>query len=887
MNHNLRRVLNLFSAFMLLLLANPLKAQIALSEGFESTTFPPTGWTLSPIGGPGFNYWGRFNTGTFPVCLPHGGNAMARFNSRTPSLGSTQILFSPAFDLSNVGVDTARVSFWIYRNDSSATATPDYDSLEVLINTTVSELGAVAIGTVSRDIRIAVPDTQAVAGWYEYTFDIPTSFNGAVNHILFRGTKQSATNSGYRIFVDDIRYDAYPAPCNGLPTSGVVSGSDTLFCTSGVVTLQLSGASVNLPGLDYQWQYADSAGGAYTNFGAGSLTQVSDTLFSSRVFRCVTICTLTGDSAFSNEWAVRVDTAAPVILTLADDSVTYCINNGIPAMLAASGAEFYSWSPSQGLNATFTDTVYASPFFSTTYTVTGTNSAGCSDIATVRVSVGQNPNVNLTTSATLICSGDSVTLSASATGGGGGGGQLPSTFTWSPFSITGNSVRVGIDSLTTVVVTATSLLGCSGPTSIDSVVIDVTTVPVAGLISASDTVICGGPAAVELSLGGTSVGVFEWYESIASTGPWAPLGLQGSSITTDTIVQPTFYLAIANCPNGNADTSNVLFVNISTGPPPAVSLNTVQAYYCQAANPVLLVASGALFYDWTPATGLNSTFTDSVYSAPLQSTTYLVTGFDSLGCTDTATVRVSVRPNPNVSITPASITLCVGDSVTLSANATNVGPGGTMTYTWDGVVANQITVSPSSAGSYQVVVIGTSNFGCSSANSIDTSFITVDPLPSASFSYVISSDTVYFTSSTSSISTINWNFGDGSSSNDSVVSHVYANGTYFVVFSAVGPCGTITDSVQITINVTSLDEIGSMDFDVYPNPATDWVDVVSDQLLERIELLDISGRLVHCSSVRSNQFRQRIALDALESGVYLIRAIGINEKQSIQRLTVR
>ncbi|MFM9057139.1 MAG: hypothetical protein ACKOQY_10725, partial [Bacteroidota bacterium] len=88
MNKHIKRVLKLFSVFMLLLLVNPLKAQVTLTEGFESTTFPPAGWTLSSIGGPGFNYWGRFNTGTFPVCLPHGGTAMARFNSRTPALGS-------------------------------------------------------------------------------------------------------------------------------------------------------------------------------------------------------------------------------------------------------------------------------------------------------------------------------------------------------------------------------------------------------------------------------------------------------------------------------------------------------------------------------------------------------------------------------------------------------------------------------------------------------------------------------------------------------------------------------------------------------------------------------------------------------------------------------
>ncbi|MFM9055361.1 MAG: T9SS type A sorting domain-containing protein, partial [Bacteroidota bacterium] len=113
------------------------------------------------------------------------------------------------------------------------------------------------------------------------------------------------------------------------------------------------------------------------------------------------------------------------------------------------------------------------------------------------------------------------------------------------------------------------------------------------------------------------------------------------------------------------------------------------------------------------------------------------------------------------------------------------------------------------------------------------------------------------------------------------------NGTYTVIFTASGPCGTITDSVQITINVTSLNEVNAMSFDVYPNPANEWVNVVSNYPLERIEVLDLSSRLVQASMVGPNQFRQRITLNALESGVYLIRATGNSGKQSVERLVVR
>jgi hypothetical protein len=545
-------------------------------------------------------------------------------------------------------------------------------------------------------------------------------------------------------------------------------------------------------------------------------------------------------------------------------------------MMVASGASFYNWTPATGLSSTFTDTVYANPTSSTTYTVIGFNAAGCSSSASIRVTNSQSPNVSATPALVTVCQGDSVTLSAVATnpgGGPGGGQQVAATFVWAPYNIVGSSITLPFDSSTIVYAVGTNLAGCSGTNSVDSVLIDVVISPSAGAVVVSDSVICGGPATVQLSMTGGSVGAYTWQYSSDPFGPWTPTTNQGLNIESDTIDSPLYFICVASCSNGQTDTSDVQFVNISNDPPPVVVLNATQAYYCQASNPVTLVASGAPFYSWAPATGLNSTFTDTVYSAPLQSITYIVTGFDSLGCSDTASVRVSVRPNPVVSISPAAPSIFEGDSVVLTATATNVGPGGTMNYSWDplGLSGNQISVSPA-PGSYQFVVIGVSSFGCSNSNSIDTVTVTVDPFTTADFNYTVNGNTVTFANNSLNALTYSWDFGDGSSSTQQTPVHSYTNGIYDVTLIAEGLCSTDTFNLQLVINATGLDELSAFSPSLHPNPVIDLTTLTFDGTPERIELMDFAGKVLSVKDVLSKSDNQiRLDLSGVSSGVYVIR----------------
>ena len=58
---------------------------------------------------------------------------------------------------------------------------------------------------------------------------------------------------------------------------------------------------------------------------------------------------------------------------------------------------------------------------------------------------------------------------------------------------------------------------------------------------------------------------------------------------------------------------------------------------------VQLNASGADRYEWTPATGLNQANIANPIATPSSSVEYIVTGYDSVGCSDNASVNIIVE----------------------------------------------------------------------------------------------------------------------------------------------------------------------------------------------------------------------------------------------------
>src|SRR6202000_91281 len=86
-------------------------------------------------------------------------------------------------------------------------------------------------------------------------------------------------------------------------------------------------------------------------------------------------------------------------------------------------------------------------------------------------------------------------------------------------------------------------------------------------------------------------------------------------------------------------TAAKVMIPIKVNPPPTVTITPDNPYICVGAS-ILLTASGAQTYSWSPVTGLDQSDIAAPTASPAVSTTYLVTAKDEIGCSNTATVSL-------------------------------------------------------------------------------------------------------------------------------------------------------------------------------------------------------------------------------------------------------
>jgi hypothetical protein len=146
----------------------------------------------------------------------------------------------------------------------------------------------------------------------------------------------------------------------------------------------------------------------------------------------------------------------------AGNDVTICKDES--TSLNASGGVSYEWSPSTGLSNSGIFNPIANPTQTTTYTVTVTDSDGCTDQDDVEIIVNAGPIANAGNNAN-VCQGDGILLQAS-------GGQF---YEWSP--ITGLDIHtiatpMATPTVTTIyTVTVTDGDGCTSSASVQITVV--------------------------------------------------------------------------------------------------------------------------------------------------------------------------------------------------------------------------------------------------------------------------------------------------------------------------------------------------------------------------------------------------------------------------------
>ena len=203
-----------------------------LMEGFESETFPPTGWLNVATNG---NYvYERKTSNDWPACTPHDESAgMARFYCYTSPAGSSCNLVSPKMQFS--ATDNT-VRYWIFRNFNNNIMGPD--RINVYYSPTTSTTDGTLLGTVHRNTMLE-PVVGNVSDWYEYnyTFDSPEGYGFII--------LEAVSGYGWNLCIDDIYINSTSVD-NNPPTVVSLKGTQTWADTQMHITLRVYDES-NVP----------------------------------------------------------------------------------------------------------------------------------------------------------------------------------------------------------------------------------------------------------------------------------------------------------------------------------------------------------------------------------------------------------------------------------------------------------------------------------------------------------------------------------------------------------------------------------------------------------------------------------------------------------------
>ena len=141
--------------------------------------------------------------------------------------------------------------------------------------------------------------------------------------------------------------------------------------------------------------------------------------------------------------------------------------------------------------------------------------------------------------------------------------------------------------------------------------------------------------------------------------------------------------------------------------------------------------------------------------------------------------------------------------------------------------------------------------------------------------------TYQFSNLAANTTNIQWQFGDGTTSNLQNPSHTYnAAGTYNVTLSLV-VCGkTYTKTKSVTVSALSNSNFSLNEFTVYPNPTSDFLFIGLNEV-DSVEIFDVSGKRFIPNFIKV-EYQTKIDVQNLSKGSYILQISKGNLKEKIK-----
>jgi Secretion system C-terminal sorting domain/Ig-like domain CHU_C associated len=309
----------------------------------------------------------------------------------------------------------------------------------------------------------------------------------------------------------------------------------------------------------------------------------------------------------------------------------------------------------------------------------------------------------------------------------------------------------------------------------------------------------------------------------------------------------------------------------------AVTVNTVAAptavaqSFCNSGTVANLSASGSGLKWYNVATGGTALATTTALSTG----NYYVSQTNAT-CESTRTL-VAVTVNTVAAPTAVAQSFCNSGTVAnLSASGTgikwyNVATGGTALVTTTALATGNYYVSQTNATceSTRTLVAVTVNTVAAPTGNATQSFVTGSTISSL---IATGSAILWYSALADALA----------NSNVLATNSTLTNNTTYYAMQTVNGCRS-TSALAVTVTVTLSNESfnSNLKFSMYPNPATDILNIVIENDLKSIEIYSLLGQKV------MNENSKQINISNLPHGIYNVRIEDVNNAVATQKLIIK
>lgn len=645
---------------------------LPVSEGFTSSTFPPSGWRISnPDQDATFvrnTSVGGFGTST---------NCMVIDNYNLPfTTAKKDTLFTQAVNLS--GQTACSLTFDVAHAWNSFS----HDTLCVLVSSNCGRTfqrlykkSGASLSTAASTFNAFIPTSSQ---WRKETISL-AAFDGLPQVQIAFAVYSGASNF---LYIDNINVTGTSSGSNSISLSAL---SQSSFCPGQSFSVGFTPTGTFDAGNTYSVEMSNSSG-SFTNptiIGTGSSSPVSVTIPAAAVSGSGYRIRVTASSPSTTSSSSSAFSVTPLAVSAGADR-SACSNGSAITLSGSPSGGIWS-GPGVTSSGVFTPSGSLVGNQTLTYTA---SSGSCSGTDQVVITVNSIPTVNAGANQTTCSQASAFTLTGfSPAGGVWSGSGVSSSGTFTP-----SASLIGSNTLTYTY----TLNGCTNT--------DTKVVTVNATVSVS-----AGPAQTVCSSGQPIP-----LSGTPSGGTWSGSGVSSSGIFTPSsalVGNNQLTYTVSGACAGNAQTT------VTVTDAPVVSAGAAQNL-CEADAALTLSQGTPAGGTWS-GTGVSSgSFSPSAAGAGTYTLTYTVSG----SCGGSASVQFTVRSNPSVTM-PASQSVCANNpALTLSASPS----GGT--WTGSGVNGSGVFTPSTALTGTQNLTYSVAVNGCQGSGSTS---ITVNAVPVA------------------------------------------------------------------------------------------------------------------------------------------------------------